>query len=133
MVLPIITKEQNFVLELFALKSIEKANSAMELNKPQPNKDPKLVRRIQEMMDELFRNIPEEFMSLLDVGVKHDQSVSLGMLSRLEEYTLTEESSFWINNLTNIIQKRLVSVFTKFIVCFYLFRMSSKKSLKIQK
>lgn len=69
-------------------------------------------------MDALFTNLKDEITSVIDLGVKVDQSVSLGMASRTEEQLKETENTanVWLNLLLNNIHKKLLSIFNKFVV-----------------
>lgn len=67
----------------------------------------------------MFGKVKEEFLALIDVGLKTDQTFAVGILVRTEEYIKETESSSssFVLNILNGIFKKATLIFEKFVVC----------------
>ncbi|KAJ3080543.1 hypothetical protein HK102_002976 [Quaeritorhiza haematococci] len=135
MLVPIMIREQNLLIDIFSLKSgagtgggAGMQRSAVttqairqwqdELSKPRELiKDVKVQKRIQELLEGIFSDVREDLFSLIDAGLKHDQSYAVGMMVRLEEFMKDTESTghTFVNALLGAVQKKLWAVFEKFV------------------
>jgi exocyst complex component 1 len=134
----IMVREQNFVTDFFSIaKNVPPAvvKSTMDLTATteeeetlekwqenlgvprQPFKESKAEKRIDELMDHLFEGIREMLMSVVDSGLKFEQSHSVGMMVKIEyhskEYQKTSHT--YVLNLLDSLLKRVLVTFDKFI------------------
>ncbi|KAI8811526.1 exocyst complex component Sec3-domain-containing protein [Cladochytrium replicatum] len=133
MLMPIMIREQNAAMDVFNI--IDKNNPSPSAPSPEivpiairtwqeglerPReaiKDVKVQRRVQEIVETLFSEIKEEFLLLIDAGLKFDQTLAVPMVVRVEEQTkvLENTSHVFLAGMLEAIMKRLQSCYERFM------------------
>ncbi|TPX59726.1 hypothetical protein PhCBS80983_g02258 [Powellomyces hirtus] len=133
--LPAMVREQNFISDLFSLhkeggSSTDLQASAAEQpdediqdwqeglsRSREPIKDLKLTKRMQELLEGLFDESKEGVISLVEAGLKGDQTYAIGMMVRAEEYMEEYKDTAHTYNLSLLekVNEKLVAVFDKFL------------------
>jgi hypothetical protein len=131
----LMAREQNLLIDFFGLvKGTAPVVSTTTANFPtdeddvsqwqgllgtprQPFKDPKSEKRIMELLDSLFEGIRDSVISVMDTGLKHDQSYAVGMMVQIEyhqrEYSKT--SHIFIVQFLDALLRKTTLVLEKFI------------------
>jgi hypothetical protein len=139
----ILVREQNFLFDFFSLSKVKNIPVAStisssfpiiddedinedtiqlwqsQLSQPrQVFKDQKAEKRTQELLDGLFTNVKEQLQSVVDTGLKHDQSYSIGMMVQIENHQrdLGKTCHTYIINLLEVLLRKITFTFDKFIV-----------------
>ncbi|KAI8851591.1 exocyst complex component Sec3-domain-containing protein [Chytridium lagenaria] len=124
-----VQREQNFIMDLFTSKpsktddeiplsphrSIEWQD---DLNRSREKlKDLRANNRIQEMCEGLFDDIREELVSVMESGLKYDQTFVVGMMARVEECKKDFEGTayFYLVSFLDSIMMRLAALLDRCI------------------
>ncbi|KAJ3224396.1 Exocyst complex component 1 [Clydaea vesicula] len=115
MLIPIIIRVQNLVVDLFSLKHVDSGKNLPQTSTSnvtlkewlddltklrEPVKDVKIQNKLNEVMERIFENVTSDITSILDCGAKLDLSIVLGMLIKLEEFIkeIENTSNLWCYN-----------------------------------
>jgi len=130
-VVPIISMEQNFVVEFFHLTSLEQydfpdvvaaslpeSRRGSDLRRPKvmdPNRE--LARQVFQIMDEVYSSFPNLLQSLVDWSLQHDPLQGVGVLAAIERklVDLEESSQEYLTRTLQKVHARLLGLFTKFL------------------
>lgn len=83
-VIPILVKEENYLVTLFAFRAEEDMNSSSNaLSKPKLT--PKIAARLRELMEGIFDGTQTECHTLMDTCLRNDLTISLRMLVKVED------------------------------------------------
>ncbi|KAJ3120611.1 hypothetical protein HK098_004457 [Nowakowskiella sp. JEL0407] len=84
----------------------------------EPIKDVKVHRRVQEIVENMFDNLREDLQIIVDNGTKHDSTYAVGMMIKIEELQRHLANTcylFLVQNILEVLHKRLLNVFEKFV------------------
>ncbi|KAJ3219492.1 Exocyst complex component 1 [Dinochytrium kinnereticum] len=121
-------REQNFIMDLFTFKTrsedenVSLSRSAElwqdDLTRSREKlKDVRVNNRIQEICEGLFDDIREDIITVVEAGLKYDQTFVVGMMSRVEECKREFETTayFYVHSYLEAILMRLAHLLDKFI------------------
>jgi exocyst complex component 1 len=128
---PLISQEQNFVVDLFHASSLEQMDFLDAINMAHPSQrfgtnlipakpldpDREMAKRVTGVMDEIFRFFTQEMGTLLDWAVANDPIQGVGVMACLSKHTffLQETSQEFLQQLLDTLTGRLQNLWTKFV------------------
>ncbi|KAK5124915.1 hypothetical protein LTR85_001105 [Meristemomyces frigidus] len=128
---PLISQEQNFVVELFHASSLETADFLEVVSQTPPEQrvgasllapkpvdpDREMAKRVTGVMDEVFGFFVQEMGALLEWSVAADPIQGVGVMACLSRHTffLQESSQEFLLQLLETLTARLAGLWTKFV------------------
>ena len=128
---PLVSQEQNFVVELFHATSLESADFLDVVSATPPSErygtsllerkpldpDREMARRVTSVMDEIFGFFTAELSSLLDWTISADPIQGVGVMACLSKHSfyLQDSSQEFLVQLAESLMARLQSLFAKFV------------------
>lgn len=128
---PLVSQEQNFVVDLFHTSSLENADfmdtiaatppdhrqgtNLVERKPMDPNRE--MARQVTGVMEEIFGFFTNELSKLLDWSVSTDPIQGVGVMACLSRhsYFLQDSSQEYLIQLTDTLMARLQNLFAKFV------------------
>lgn len=128
---PLISQEQNFVIDYFHATSLETSDfvdvvtstpperrRGTNLLAPKPmDPDREMARRVTGVMDEVFSFFTQEMSTLLDWAVSADPIQGVGILAALSKHSffLADTAQDYLLQLLDQLSMRLQTLFAKFV------------------
>lgn len=134
----IMVREQNFIMDFFGIvKHVAPVVVSATQSEPpelageetyeswqalistprQAFKDPKGEKRINELMELTFEDVRDILQAAIDVGLKYDQSYSVGMMAQIEYHSKEYQKTchIYVINLLETLLRKVNLTFDKFV------------------
>ena len=121
-VLNCMTREQNFIMDVFTFYPTPTSSSESEwkeslISKRETLNDSKLQNRVNEIMEKMFADVSEKMHHLFDAAVKYDASISVVIMSQTESHMmeLTNTCYSMAYNIIESLHKKAINLYEKFV------------------